>query len=234
MPNRYVREAAIKSKSVNMLSWQAEVFWRRLLNLVDDFGRYHADPELLRIDVFPRQLDKVRVADIERLIDECEKAVLLFRYSSASKPYLVMNQWERGRAQYSDYPEPPANISKQLKSTVYKGKQVKADTPDSDSDSDPDSNSDPAWMLVDPFKSAWKEWKLHRKEIRHKLTNRTARMQLNTLSKWGSVKSVAMINLSIQNGWQGLFDRVENQNSPPPAKLGWVPDATYNAGDSPE
>jgi hypothetical protein len=121
MPNRYIREAAIRSRGVNQLSWQAEVFWRRLLNVVDDFGRHHADPELLRADVFPRQLEKVRVADIERLIAECEKAVLLFRYEADSKPFLVLNQWETGRAKKSRWPDPPANIGLHLQTHSYEG-----------------------------------------------------------------------------------------------------------------
>lgn len=124
MPNRYVREAAIKSKSVNSLSWQGEVFWRRLINLVDDFGRYYADPELLRADVFPRQLDRVRDSDIPRLLAECEKAGLLFCFEADSKPFLVMNQWEKGRALHSSYPEPPPAICEQMKTSVYICKQM--------------------------------------------------------------------------------------------------------------
>ena len=117
MPNRYIREAAIKSKAVNTLSWQGEVFWRRLLNVVDDFGRYTADPDVLRADVFPRQLDKVREADISRLLAECEKAGLLFRFEANAKWYLVINQWEQGRAKKSKYPTPPDNICKHLQTS---------------------------------------------------------------------------------------------------------------------
>ena len=124
MPNRYVREAAIKSKAVNSLSWQGEVFWRRMLNLVDDFGRYSADPEELRADVFPRQLEKVREADISRLLLECEQAGLLFRFSANAKWYLVINQWEQGRAKKSKYPVPPDNICKHLLTHTYDGLQM--------------------------------------------------------------------------------------------------------------
>jgi len=124
MPNRYVREAAIKSKAVNSLSWHGEVFWRRLLNLVDDFGRYYADPELLRADVFPRQLDRVRDSDIPRLLAECEKAGLLFCFEADGKPFLVMNQWEKGRALNSNYPKPPPDICERMKTSVYICKQM--------------------------------------------------------------------------------------------------------------
>jgi len=128
MPNRYVRENAIRSKSVNSLSWQAEVFWRRLLNLVDDFGRFHADHELLLSDVFPRQKDRVREADIPRLLAECEKAGLLFRFEADSKPFLVLNQWETGRAKSSKYPAPPEAIRQQMQTHAYSGLQMSPTT----------------------------------------------------------------------------------------------------------
>lgn len=124
MPNRYIREAAIKSRAVNSLSWQGEVFWRRLLNTVDDFGRYDADPELLRAQVFPRQLDRVREADISRLLAECEEAGLLFRFEADQKAYLVMNQWEQGRALKSSYPPPPPDILERMRTHVYICKQM--------------------------------------------------------------------------------------------------------------
>ena len=124
MPNRYVREAAITSKAVNSLSWQAEVFWRRLLNKVDDFGRFTAEPDLLLVEVFPRQLNRVREADIPRLLTDCEKAGLLYRYEAGDKAFLVMNQWECGRAQKSKYPPPPEHICKQMQTHVYNGLQM--------------------------------------------------------------------------------------------------------------
>jgi hypothetical protein len=142
MPNRYIREAAIKSEAVNGLSWQGEVFWRRLINLVDDFGRYTAHLKLLRADVFPLQIDKVSERDVVRLLAECEEAGLLFVYKdSAEKPYLAMNKWEKGRAHESIYPPPPENICERMKTFVYRGKQKYAAAPDSDSDSDSDSDT---------------------------------------------------------------------------------------------
>lgn len=94
MPNRYVREDEIESEAVNSLSWHDEVFYRRLWNRADDFGRFSANHSLLRALIFPLQLDRVRDADIPRLLAECEKAGLLFVYSVAEKQFLVLNNWE--------------------------------------------------------------------------------------------------------------------------------------------
>ncbi|HET7624388.1 MAG TPA: hypothetical protein VFM25_03915 [Verrucomicrobiae bacterium] len=121
MPNRYVREGIIESEAVNSLSWQAEVFYRRLLNRVDDFGRYTAHPALLRASLFPLQLEKVRQTDIPRLLLECEQAGLLFVYAANEKQLLVLNKWEKGRANVSQYDAPPTDIAGRLDRKDYLG-----------------------------------------------------------------------------------------------------------------
>lgn len=118
MPNRYVRESAIESEPVNSLSWQAEVFFRRLLNRVDDFGRFTANTALLRASIFPLQLDRVTEADVQRLLSECEFAGLLFIYSSSGKQFIILNKWEKGRAKESKYPPPDADTIKRMQTYV--------------------------------------------------------------------------------------------------------------------
>jgi hypothetical protein len=141
MPNRYVREGIIGSEPVNSLSWQTEVFYRRLINKVDDFGRYTAHPALLLAALFPLQLEKVSTKDIERMLQDCERVGLLFTYTAKGKRFLVMNKWEQGRAKTSEYPQPPEDVCKRMQTYVYTCKQMSANAPDSDSVSDPDSDS---------------------------------------------------------------------------------------------
>jgi len=143
MPNRYVRESAIESERVNQLSWQGEVFFRRLINRVDDFGRLGANPQLLRASIFPLQIDKVSVEDVTQLIKECHDCHLLATYQGGDgKAYLVLAQWEKGRAKASRYPSPPDEIVQQMQTHVYTCLHTSADTPDSDSDSDSDTDPD--------------------------------------------------------------------------------------------
>jgi hypothetical protein len=42
MPSRLLREGILDSEAVNALSFAAEVFYRRLMSVVDDFGRPRA------------------------------------------------------------------------------------------------------------------------------------------------------------------------------------------------
>ena len=142
VPNRYIRESAIESEAVNALSWQAEVFYRRLLNRVDDFGRFSANPKILRASLLPLQLDKAKESDIVKLMAECEAQKLIFRYEGDGKPLLVIGKWEKGRAATSKYAPPPANIFEQARTFPNIPQQPQTDSPDSDSDSDNDCDTD--------------------------------------------------------------------------------------------
>lgn len=55
------------------------------------------------------------------------------------------------------------------------------------------------------FSESWGEWETYRAEIKKKLTPSTIKKQLNALSKLTETDAICTINLSIQNGWQGLF-----------------------------
>lgn len=146
MPNRYVREDAIESVRLNSVSWLAEVFFRRLINRVDDFGRIEAHPALLRAKVFPLNLDKVCEADVGKLLLECEQAGLVLLYEGQGehkgKRFLQMCRWEQGRAKTSKHPPPPADICKRMQTSVRTCLQIPTDVPDSDSDSDTDYGTD--------------------------------------------------------------------------------------------
>ena len=142
MPNRYVREDAIQSRRVNKLSWQAEVFYRRLINKVDDFGLYDADPVLLRANLFPRQLDKVSEADIIKLLDEVQDAGLLEVFSADGESFLMMFRWEKGRAKETKYPRPPNDLCERMKTYEYICKHKFSHVPDYDTDFDPDPESE--------------------------------------------------------------------------------------------
>lgn len=109
MPNRILREGILTSERVNSLDWEQEVFYRRLMSVVDDFGRYYANPALLRAALYPLKLDAVREANIERLTSACEKARLVVSYEVSGKRYLQLLDFkQQKRAESSKYPEPPS------------------------------------------------------------------------------------------------------------------------------
>lgn len=114
MPTRIIREGIITSDRIEQLDPAAEVFYRRLLNKVDDHGLYDARPSILRSSLYPLRLDRVREADCSRWIAACEKAGLIVLYEAGGKPYLrVLDTRWKVRSE-PKYPTPPVNGCEQL------------------------------------------------------------------------------------------------------------------------
>jgi uncharacterized phage protein (TIGR02220 family) len=107
MPNRVIREGIITSVPVNLLSWGAEVFYRRLLNVADDYGRFHGNPSLLRAYCYPLQLNKVSDSDIAKWLAETRKAGLVRVYSHDGKEIVEVDKFgQRVRAEKTKFPLP--------------------------------------------------------------------------------------------------------------------------------
>lgn len=104
MPNRMLRDWT-NSDKINSLSVYAERFFTRLIMKVDDYGRYYADPRLLKAGLFPLKLDGIREADLLRWMAECQKAGLIVVYDCANKRYLQIADFnQRLRQKTQKYP----------------------------------------------------------------------------------------------------------------------------------
>ena len=135
MPNRIIREGILTSTKVCSLGFPEEVFYRRLMSIVDDHGRYEATPQLLRAKLYPLQVDTVRVADITRWMAACQKAglIALYAYPSVAasprwisadetaglsvcdgKPYLVLENFGQQVRAKSKCPPPPGSEEEHL------------------------------------------------------------------------------------------------------------------------
>lgn len=106
MPNRILREGILTSERVARLAWPEEVFYRRLMSAVDDFGRYYANPALLRAALYPLQIDKVSDSDIGKWLTACVNAALVRVYpASDGKRYLELIDFrQQVRAKDSRFP----------------------------------------------------------------------------------------------------------------------------------
>lgn len=110
MPTRILRDGILESERVDALSVDAELFYRRLMSRVDDFGRYTADPILLRANCYPRRVDKITTDQITEWLSECvvgdDPLILVYRVKG--KKYLqIQNFNQRVRQSESKYPPPP-------------------------------------------------------------------------------------------------------------------------------
>lgn len=111
MPNRILREGILTSPKLAKLNWAEEVLYRRLMSVVDDYGRYPADEGILLGHLYSRQLKKVSESDIGKWLDGVQAAGLVRVYRSESgEHYLeLLNFGQKVRALKSKYPDPPTS-----------------------------------------------------------------------------------------------------------------------------
>ena len=100
----------MRSPRINQLSQCGELFFRRLMSVVDDYGRTEAHPTLLRSSCYPLLIDKVTEDDVSAHLAECEQLSLLTTYMIEEKAFLeVTNFNQQIRAKQSKFPGPPKN-----------------------------------------------------------------------------------------------------------------------------
>jgi hypothetical protein len=114
MPNRILKESICTSPTIEQLSYQAEALWYRLLVQCDDFGRYNAQPCVIRARCFPLRLGRVTDQDVIDWMQELVKAGLLWVYTIDDREYLQVTKWskhQQTRAIKSKYPDPPEDAT---------------------------------------------------------------------------------------------------------------------------
>lgn len=104
MPTRIIREGILTSEEVNRLSDSAELFYRRLMSVADDYGRYYSNPALLRAHCYPLRVDKVSEADVKQMLSECVAAGLMVVYGAGK--YVQILKFRQQTRSASKFPQP--------------------------------------------------------------------------------------------------------------------------------
>ena len=86
-----------------------------------------------------------------------------------------------------------------------------------DNKGDKDTVQQQMWIVRLPFGSeaflsAWKSWVVYRKQLKKSLTDSSVQAQCKEFVLWGEAKSIASIEQSIKQGWQGLFEPKQGHN----------------------
>lgn len=107
MPQRFLRPGITTSKRFNRLDYHAQIFYVRLLTLVDDFGRYDSDPMLLRSHAFPFGSPDGKDIPLKTIDNICLQLVtndLAEFYRAGGKEVVQITRWnEKARAASSKY-----------------------------------------------------------------------------------------------------------------------------------
>jgi len=88
------------------LTVEAERLFIRLIMKADDYGRFHADPRLIRGTCFPL-FDNLRTEHVGRWLDELHHRNLIFRYEADGQKLLALVNFGQ-RLKQSRWKFPPA------------------------------------------------------------------------------------------------------------------------------
>lgn len=119
MPTRLIREGILTSERVASLSWEAEVFYRRLLSLVDDYGLSDARPSVLRSALYPLQLEKMSECNVQRCLAACEMAGLILLFARNGKSFLMVRDFGQSLRSAPKYPLPDGYKAIQVGKSKY-------------------------------------------------------------------------------------------------------------------
>ena len=118
MPSRILRDGILTSVPVNSLSPGAELFYRRLMSVVDDYGRYYSNPAILRPALYPLRLKLVSEDDIVGWLLECTKQVhkdtrepLVLAYQADGKDCLQITKFKQQAKAKAKFPPPPQPLT---------------------------------------------------------------------------------------------------------------------------
>ena len=106
MPTRLIREGILTSERIASLNWEAEVFYRRLMSVADDYGLYDARPAILRSALYPLQLEKMSECNIQRCLAACETAGLILLFVRNGKSFLQIQNFGQQIKSKPKYPLP--------------------------------------------------------------------------------------------------------------------------------
>lgn len=227
MPTRMLRDGILSSERIASLpGWAAEVFYRRLMSVVDDYGRYHGVPTLLRAACYPRQIDRVTDADIVGWLRDAERAGLLQTYAVSGKPYVQLLDFGQRVQAKSKFPAPPVTHGVPPEKTalvvvedVVEERQEPPTPNDDPAPEAPAPDDPPAPARQSGFKAeevelpqcipaeSWAEWCAFRRQKRQKLTEVGVARQIKFLIEQHARGSppAEILAQSVLNGWTGLF-----------------------------
>lgn len=113
MPSRILREGINSSDRVNALSPGAEILYRRLMSVVDDYGRYYGSPATVRAGCWPVNPEAVCEQDVGKWLAECQQGErpLVTVYRVGNAVYLQLNDFNQKVRSKSKFPQPASSLS---------------------------------------------------------------------------------------------------------------------------
>jgi hypothetical protein len=112
VPSRVIRDCILESESLSQVSLEAELVFRNLILIADDWGRLDGRTRILRLRMFPMR-EQVTDRDMAEWVEELELQGCVQPYTVEGKSYYYLPAWERYASKQKRarprYPEPPGS-----------------------------------------------------------------------------------------------------------------------------
>ena len=237
MPNRVLKESIKRSPQIDALTWFEEVVYYRLMVTADDYGCLDGRIVLLKNDLFPTK-DSVTKKAVEDAISKLVSVGLLCQYTANDMPYLFFPTWEkhqRLRNKHRKYPNPADfGVSVECQSNDSQMTARCQAEIEIESEKEKEKKSKGAERADrTPLEIALDEFAKHRKAMKKPLTDKARELTLNELEKLApgdDDMKIAILNQSIQRGWQGVFELKEDAPHSAPAPKGPAKNVSWRDG----
>lgn len=179
MPIRIVREGINSSARINALSRGAELFYRRLMSVVDDYGRFHGSPATLRGACWPTCPENVTEDEVKQWMEECLQVhskclagatPLIFLYEANGFRYLQLTDFRQQTRSESKFPDPANQLHSNCDQNEQPRRRRNSETKYEDGDVKREDSQftgtqkrAPTQRNLDFFESVWERWKRQRK-----------------------------------------------------------------------
>lgn len=212
MPSRLIKDSIHTSDKVSAMTDFQFRLWVNLITYVDDYGRGDARAAIIKGACFPLR-ERVTNKDIDAALSGLAGIGCVGLYEVDGKPFLYFPNWEKHqtiRNKRSKFPEPPSHLQANENTCM----QMQTNSPviqsesNIESESISESNKGAERADMSPLEEALDKFAKHRKALRKPLTPEARELTLKELERLApgdEAMQIAIINQSIQRGWQGVF-----------------------------
>jgi hypothetical protein len=232
MPNRIIKESICESEKLAAIKDFDFRLWVCLITQADDAGRGDARPAIIKGRCFPLR-DSVTIKSISDSLHALELNSLIGLYEVGGRPFYYFPRWtehQRVRDCKPKYPSPEkSDSSPQVAASCGELRRVAADCGLNpiQSESNPNPNPNPNPKGAGALDVALRDFAEMRKKMRKPLTEKARELTLSELERLApgdDEMKVAILNQSIQRGWQGVFPLREEKGKAATAPKRGTPD----------
>ena len=241
MPNRIIKESTFTSDKISGLSDFQFRLWVGLITQADDAGRGDARPAIIKGRVFPLR-DRVTVKDIDSALHALAAGGCISLYTVGGKSYYRFPSWAEHQRVRDAKPKYPGPEDGEIMTVCGESRRVAASCGELRPESNPiqsESISESESKLKaqecadrTPLEIALDDFAAARKAMKKPLTAKARELtirELERLAPGNEAMQVAIINQSIQRGWQGVFALREDEKKPKGTRQRqWEYDASHD------